>query len=96
MYPSSIAMFLVVLGWFRPKRTWAALFWLLIAGGGLLLALSAGFSSVTDNIPLAAMLAKVLGGLGTDPEKASHGQARHEFGALLGTDDKHAIRLVLV
>ncbi len=34
-------------------------------GGGLLLLASAGFSSVTDNIPLAAMLAKILGALGT-------------------------------
>ena len=29
---------------------------------------SAVFSSVTDNIPLAAMLAKILGGLGTSPD----------------------------
>lgn len=36
-----------------------------LAGSGLMLAASAGFSSVTDNIPLAAMLAKILGGLGT-------------------------------
>ncbi len=34
-------------------------------GSGLVLVSSAGFSSVTDNIPLAAMLAKILGGLGT-------------------------------
>lgn len=35
------------------------------AGGGLMLVSAAGFSSVTDNIPLAAMLAKILGNLGT-------------------------------
>lgn len=34
-------------------------------GSGLLLVSSAVFSSVTDNIPLAAMLAKILGSLGT-------------------------------
>lgn len=36
-----------------------------LAGPGALLLASAVFSSVTDNIPLAAMLAKILGGLGT-------------------------------
>ena len=39
-----------------------------LLGSGLLLVLSAGFSSVTDNIPLAAMLAKILGGLNTPPD----------------------------
>ena len=34
-------------------------------GSAAVLVASAGFSSVTDNIPLAAMLAKILGGLGT-------------------------------
>ena len=34
-------------------------------GPGLILGASAVFSSVTDNIPLAAMLAKILGSLGT-------------------------------
>jgi Na+/H+ antiporter NhaD/arsenite permease-like protein len=34
-------------------------------GGGALLVSAAAFSSVTDNIPLAAMLAKILSGLGT-------------------------------
>jgi Na+/H+ antiporter NhaD/arsenite permease-like protein len=34
-------------------------------GSGVLLVASAVFSSVTDNIPLAAMLAKILGSLGT-------------------------------
>ena len=34
-------------------------------GPGLILVTSAGFSSVTDNIPLAAMLAKILSSLGT-------------------------------
>ena len=38
------------------------------AGTGVLLVASAGFSSVTDNIPLAAMLAKILGGLGTSSD----------------------------
>lgn len=36
-----------------------------IVGSGLLLVASAVFSSVTDNIPLAAMLAKILSSLGT-------------------------------
>ena len=49
----------------------AAISWLINTGGEtggplLLLWASAIFSSVTDNIPLAAMLAKVLVGLGTD------------------------------
>ncbi|MEM8679914.1 MAG: SLC13 family permease, partial [Planctomycetota bacterium] len=43
----------VVIGWGPVKGT-----------ASVLLA-SAGFSSVTDNIPLAAMLAKILGALGT-------------------------------
>ena len=37
-------------------------------GPGLILAASAVFSSVTDNIPLAAMLAKILGSLGTSSD----------------------------
>lgn len=37
-------------------------------GPGLILVASAVFSSVTDNIPLAAMLAKILGSLGTAPD----------------------------
>ena len=36
-----------------------------VAGPGAVLLSSAFFSSVTDNIPLAAMLAKILAGLGT-------------------------------
>ncbi|MEZ6138125.1 MAG: SLC13 family permease [Pirellulaceae bacterium] len=36
-----------------------------LTGTGAILIASAGFSSVTDNIPLAAMLAKILGSLGT-------------------------------
>ena len=36
-----------------------------VVGSGLLLVSSAVFSSVTDNIPLAAMLAKILSSLGT-------------------------------
>ena len=34
-------------------------------GGGALLVSASAFSSVTDNIPLAAMLAKILGAQGT-------------------------------
>ncbi|MCA9128822.1 MAG: hypothetical protein KDB22_17170 [Planctomycetales bacterium] len=37
-----------------------------VLGTGAILLASAMFSSVTDNIPLAAMLAKILAGLGTD------------------------------
>jgi len=37
-------------------------------GTGALLVLSAVFSSVTDNIPLAAMLAKILAAAGTNPD----------------------------
>ncbi|MCA9797774.1 MAG: hypothetical protein KC910_38465, partial [Candidatus Eremiobacteraeota bacterium] len=36
-----------------------------VGGSAALLASSAAFSSVTDNIPLAAMLARILEGLGT-------------------------------
>ena len=39
-------------------------------GGGVLLVLSAAFSSVTDNIPLAAMLAKILKGLDTTADSS--------------------------
>ncbi len=39
-----------------------------VGGPAVLLLASAGFSSVTDNIPLAAMLARILGGLGTSAE----------------------------
>ena len=39
-----------------------------VAGPGAVLLSSAFFSSVTDNIPLAAMLAKILAGLGTASE----------------------------
>lgn len=37
-------------------------------GTGALLVATAGFSSVTDNIPLAAMLAKILVGMGTESD----------------------------
>ena len=37
-------------------------------GSGAMLVAAAVFSSVTDNIPLAAMLAKILSSLGTDPQ----------------------------
>jgi Na+/H+ antiporter NhaD/arsenite permease-like protein len=40
------------------------------AGTGLMLVASAGFSSVTDNIPLAAMLANILKGLGTPADSS--------------------------
>ncbi len=40
------------------------------AGTGLLLLCTAGFSSVTDNIPLAAMLAKILTTLGTEGDSS--------------------------
>ncbi|MEM7245359.1 MAG: SLC13 family permease [Acidobacteriota bacterium] len=41
-----------------------------IGGPASVLVASAGFSSVTDNIPLAAMLAKILQGLGTPADSA--------------------------
>jgi len=53
-----------------------------VAGTGVLLVASAGFSSVTDNIPLAAMLAKILGGLGTPSDSALWWSV--VFGANLG------------
>ncbi len=42
--------------------------WGELSGTAAILIASAVFSSVTDNIPLAAMLAKILGNLGTPPE----------------------------
>lgn len=51
------------------------------ASAAVLLA-SAFFSSVTDNIPLAAMLAKILAGLGTPPDSALWWSV--VFGANLG------------
>ena len=53
-----------------------------VFGTGALLVLSAGFSSVTDNIPLAAMLAKILGANGTAPDSALWWSV--VFGANLG------------
>ena len=41
-----------------------------VSGGILVLLAAAGFSSVTDNIPLAAMLAKILGNLGTSSDSS--------------------------
>jgi Na+/H+ antiporter NhaD/arsenite permease-like protein len=51
-------------------------------GGGALLVAAAAFSSVTDNIPLAAMLAKILGGLGTPGDSSLWWSV--VFGANLG------------
>ena len=63
-----------------------ALAWLIslgdVTGTGVLLVASAAFSSVTDNIPLAAMLAKILGGLGTPSDSALWWSV--VFGANLG------------
>ncbi|MEE2828137.1 MAG: SLC13 family permease, partial [Myxococcota bacterium] len=53
-----------------------------VAGTGLLLVATAGFSSVTDNIPLAAMLAKNLGGMETPTDSALWWSV--VFGANLG------------
>jgi len=53
-----------------------------IGGTGVLLLASAVFSSVTDNIPLAAMLSKILGGLGTPSDSALWWSV--VFGANLG------------
>lgn len=51
-------------------------------GTGSILVASAAFSSVTDNIPLAAMLAKILGSLGTPSDSALWWSV--VFGANLG------------
>lgn len=51
-------------------------------GTGALLVLSAVFSSVTDNIPLAAMLAKILAAAGTNPDSSLWWSV--VFGANLG------------
>ncbi len=51
-------------------------------GTGALLVLAAGFSSVTDNIPLAAMLAKILAAAGTSPDSSLWWSV--VFGANLG------------
>ncbi len=53
-----------------------------LAGMGLLLVSSAAFSSVTDNIPLAAMLAKILVNLGTPADSGLWWSV--VFGANLG------------
>jgi Na+/H+ antiporter NhaD/arsenite permease-like protein len=52
------------------------------AGTGSILVSAAAFSSVTDNIPLAAMLAKILGSLGTPSDSALWWSV--VFGANLG------------
>jgi len=51
-------------------------------GTGALLVMSAVFSSVTDNIPLAAMLAKILASAGTNPDSSLWWSV--VFGANLG------------
>jgi len=51
-------------------------------GGALILVLAAVASSVTDNIPLAAMLAKILKGMGTSPDASLWWSV--VFGANLG------------
>mgnify|MGYP001996402618 CR=1 FL=1 len=51
-------------------------------GTGVLLLASAVFSSVTDNIPLAAILAKILASLGTAADSSLWGSV--VFGANLG------------
>jgi Na+/H+ antiporter NhaD/arsenite permease-like protein len=53
-----------------------------LAGTGSLLVSAAAFSSVTDNIPLAAMLAKILGSMGTPRDSALWWSV--VFGANLG------------
>ncbi|MEM6289711.1 MAG: SLC13 family permease [Myxococcota bacterium] len=53
-----------------------------VAGTGAILVASALASSVTDNIPLAAMLAKILGGMGTPSDSALWWSV--VFGANLG------------
>jgi Na+/H+ antiporter NhaD/arsenite permease-like protein len=53
-----------------------------VTGTGLLLAATAVFSSVTDNIPLAAMMAKILTTLGTESDSALWWSV--VFGANLG------------
>ena len=53
-----------------------------VAGTGVLLVATSAFSAVTDNIPLAAMLAKILGGMGTPSDSALWWSV--VFGANLG------------
>ncbi|MCC6671475.1 MAG: hypothetical protein IT458_10460 [Planctomycetes bacterium] len=42
IYPGTLVLYLLVLGFFRPKRTAFGLFWVLTAGLGLLLSLESG------------------------------------------------------
>jgi len=53
-----------------------------VLGTGVLLGATAAFSSVTDNIPLAAMMAKILTALGTESDSALWWSV--VFGANLG------------
>ena len=53
------------------------------AGPAALLVASAAASSVTDNIPLAAMLAKILGGI---PEMASNPDSPYWWAVIFGSD----------
>ena len=52
-------------------------------GGGLLLAVAAVASSVTDNIPLAAMLAKILG---ADPAIAANSESPFWWAVIFGAN----------
>jgi hypothetical protein len=68
LYPGALALFLVFLGLLRPKRTWAGLFWILIGGLGLLLALDSPLHALVQDmlgwhlgLPGAALLLAHLG-----------------------------------
>lgn len=68
LYPGAIALFLLCLGLFRPKRTWIGVFWIVVAGVGLLLTLDSPLRQLAtewtgwrNNTPGASLVLLHLG-----------------------------------
>lgn len=60
LYPGAAVLFLLVLGLMRPKRSFQELFWLLVAGGGLVLAIHNPIHEFLDWRPSRAGAALIL------------------------------------
>ena len=70
LYPGALTLFLVMMGLFRPKRTWFGLFWILVAGAGVLLtmdgpvlALVQSWTGWSPGLPGAALFLTHLGAI---------------------------------
>lgn len=70
LYPGALTLFLMLLGLFRPKRTWFGLFWILVAGSGLLLTMDGPVRALVQSwlgwhpgLPGAALFLTHLGAI---------------------------------